>query len=231
MRKTCLIIDDEDQTAEIEKLIMLGKKRGIDLECEQFNVGSSQEDAMLTEGKIDIAKVIEEYKSRFKHITFHLAAIDWQLSDDDIDGIELLRIFNANRILRHTPKILYTGLLDDILSSLLDDFKNGKLRKISLLKRIKILVKSDIKDFVGRENYEQHMLSFLATTDETMDLIIEEELRKFPNLKFNTSLVSQGFNGKTFEEIARDIEENDSLRNKLKKEILQQIIAYLSEKL
>jgi len=231
MQKTCLIIDDEDQSADIEKLLMLGERRGVELECKQFNVGSSHENDMLTGGKIDIEKVIKEYKKRFRGTTFHIAAIDWQLSDDAIDGIELLRHFTNNKILRYTPKILYTGLLDEVLSSLLADFKKDLIGKVAVIRRIKILIKSGIKDFVGRENYEERILQLLESSDETMDLIIEEELRKFPDLKFNTKLISQGFHGKTFEEIAHDLDHNDLLRNGFKKEILQHVIAYLSEKL
>ena len=64
-----------------------------------------------------------------------------------------------------------------------------------------------------------------------MDLIIEEILKKFPDLKFGNKFVRPNFNGKTFLEIAKFIENNDSIRNEFKKEIIEQVIAYLTEKI
>src|SRR5258708_25687405 len=112
MEKKCLIIDNEDQSAVLEKLKRDGEKKGFIIECDQFNVGSTFADELLTNGKIDIPKVIDCYKRRFKGQIFHLAAIDWDLNDDGVDGIELLRQFRSKKILKTTPILLYTGLLE-----------------------------------------------------------------------------------------------------------------------
>lgn len=231
MEKRCLIIDNDDQTAEIEKLKRDGKAKGVYIECEQFNVGSTFNDELLTGGKIDIVKVVEAYKKRFKHQTFHLAAFDWDLSDDAINGVDLMRQLAHHKILRNTPKLLYTGLLEDKLGSMLDDFKNGNLTRNKLLAHIRTILRADIRDFVGRESYEEDILRILQQTDETIDLIIEEELNKFPDLKFANSFSSKNFNGKTFIEISKILESEDGLRNDFKKEIIQQVISYLTEKI
>lgn len=231
IKKNCLIIDNDDQTAEIEKLKRDGKARGISIECEQFNVGSTFDTELLTQGRIDIDKVVAAYKKRFRQQTFHIAAFDWDLSDDLVDGVELIRQLNHHKILRNTPKILYTGLLEDKLGAKLDDFKNGNLSKVRLIAHIRILIKADIIDFVGREKYEEDILRLVAQTDETIDLIIEEELNKFPELKFGNSFTSRSFNGKTFLEISKILESESGLRNDFKKEIIQQVIAYLTEKI
>ena len=128
-------------------------------------------------------------------------------------------------------RFLYSGLLEDKLSSKLDDFKNGVLTKGELLDRVKTLIKADIKDFVARETYESDIIRILGGTDETLDLIIEDELSKFPEFIFSNKFVNEKFNGKTFLEIANIIEVHDGLRNDFKKEIIQQIIAYLTEKI
>lgn len=231
MEKRCLIIDNDDQSAEIEKMKRDGKAKGIYIDCQQFNVGSTFEDDLLTEGRIDIEKVVTAYKIRFKHQTFHLAAFDWDLSDDAINGVELMRQLEHNRILRNTPKLLYTGLLEDKLGTMLDEFKNGTLPKGKLLVHIKTIIKANIRDFVARERYEEDIIRLLQNTDETIDLIIEEELTRFPDLKFSNSFTSRSFNGKTFIEIAKILESEDLLRNDFKKEIIQQVIAYLTEKI
>lgn len=229
MVKKCIIIDNEDQSEELEKLVRDAQKKGITVECAQFNVGSTFETELLTNGKIDVEKVVAEYKRRFAGTTFHLAAFDWDLSDDNIDGIELMRLLKHNKIFKNTPKLLYSGLLEEKLSSKIDDFKNDTLTKRELLDRIKTLINADIKGFVGRENYDADIIRILEGTDETLDLIIEEELAKFPELIFANKFVNDNFKGKTFQEISTILEEHDHLRNDFKKEIVQQVIAHLTE--
>lgn len=231
MNKNCIIIDNEDQSEIIEKLIRDGKAKGITIDCEQFNVGSTFENDLLTDGVIDINKVVSEFKKRFKKQTFQLAAFDWDLSDPKIDGIELMRQFTHHKIFKNTPKLLYSGLLEDKLSSKIEEYKKGDLSKKDLLDRIKTLINADIKGFVGRENYDRDIIGILEGTDETLDLIIEEELNKLPELRFSDKFVNDKFKGKTFLEIAIILEENDVLRNAFKKEIIQQVVAYLSEKI
>lgn len=231
MTKNCIIIDDEDQSEIIEKMVRDGRAKGITIGCQQFNIGSTFENDLLTDGEIDINKVVKEYKRRFKNQTFQLAAFDWDLSDPNIDGIELMRQLTHHKIFKNTPKLLYSGLLEDKLSSKIEEYKNNNLSKKDLLDRIKTLINADIKGFVGRENYDRDIIGILEKTDETLDLIIEEELNKLPDLIFSNKFVNENFKGKTFTEIAAVLEENAVLRNAFKKEIIQQVIAYLSETL
>lgn len=230
MRKNCIIFDNEDQSEEIEKLVREAKrKHGIKLYCEQFNVGSTSNIEFLTSGKIDINKVINEFKNRYrKGVEFHIAAFDWDLGDDVIDGVELIRHLNSHDILKNTPKLLYSGLLEDKISGQLDLFKKGNLKKDALLRRIKALIKIDIKDFVERENYDNDILTILKNSEDSLDLIIERELATLPNLIFKNSFVSPSFNGKTFNEISTIIGTDNRLKNKFKKEIIEQVISYLT---
>lgn len=225
MIKKCIIFDNEDQSESIEKLIRDGKNKGIIIECEQFNVGSSELTEVLTNGEIDIAKVVTEYKKRFKRETFHLAAFDWQLDDDKIDGVELIRQLTHNKILKNTPKIIYSGLLNDILGDILKSENSKNQEKLTTL------VNGDIRGFYKRDKYDVDILNFLSVNDEHIDLIVEEELKKFPELTFKNSFTNNHFNGKTFLEIADFIEKHDNIRNEFKKEIIQQVISYLTEKI
>lgn len=231
MIKRCIIIDNDDQAEEIKKLIRDAQVKGITIECEQFNVGSTFDNDLLSEGAIDIEKVITQYRRRFKGQTFHLAAFDWDLSDDKIDGVELMRLLSYHKIFRSTPKLLYSGLLEDKLSAKIDEFKNGGVTKKELLDRIKTLINADIKGFVARENYDVDIIRVLEGTDETLDLVIEQELGKFPEFVFSNRFTNKNFNTKTFAEIAEILERHDGLRNEFKKEIIQQVLAYLTEKI
>jgi len=225
MIKRCIIFDDNDQSDEIEKLIRDGKNRGIEIICEQFNVGSPEFTEFLTDGEIDIAKVIYEYKKKYSGVTFHLAVFDWNLEDDKIDGIELIRQISHNKILRNTPKIVISAKLRIIINDII------KAKEAKRIEKLTLLVNSDIKGYKEREHYENDIIEFFLSNEESLDLIIEEELRKFPGFIFENNFSNKNFNGKTFLEIAKFIENNDSIRNDFKKEIIQQVIAYLTEKI
>jgi hypothetical protein len=231
MEKRCLIIDNEEQVSSIETIERLGRAKGIKIICDEFNVGMLERDEFFTDRKIDINKVLEQYSQKHKSIAYHLAAFDWDLGDNEINGVELIRKFQENKILINTPKILYSGLLKDEISTQLEKFRKDTRHKPALIAWINTLIKVDVRNFVDRTMYEQEIVTLLTKTDETLDLIIEEVLKKFPDMKFGNSFISKSFNGKTFLEIANALEKNDSIRNDFKKEIIEQVIAYLTERI
>lgn len=225
MIRKCLIIDNEDQTEEIEKLVRDAQNEGIELVCEQFSIGDPAYVEVLTKGAIDIAKVVAEYRRKFNGDVFHLVAFDYQL-EDVINGVELIRQLKANRIFRTTPKIVYSGLMDEVLKSTIRDNTPD-----NAVTRIKALVKNGVLDYLERDNRDIEIIHFFKANIESADLIIEEMLRKFPNLTFNQNFINKELEGKTFLEIAEYIEANDQIRNEFKKEIIQQTLAYLTEKI
>lgn len=231
MEKRCIIIDNEEQNSNVEEIQRLGRAKGLQITCEEFNVGMLEKEEFFTNRKIDIKKVIDLFNKSHKGVTYHLAAFDWDLGEDEINGVELIRKFKENRILVNTPKILYSGLLKDKISDQLDKFKKDTLSKDVLINWINTLVRSGVKNYVDRTTYEQEVINQLSKTDETLDLIIEEELKKFPELKFHNGFSNKGFIGKSYFEIANALEKDDIIRNDFKKEIIQQVIAYLTEKI
>lgn len=225
MIKRCIIFDDNDQSDEIEKLIRVGKNKGVEIECHQFNVGSPEFTEFLTNGEIALEKVISEYRKKFRGVTFHLAVFDWNLEDPNINGIELIRQLTSERVLHKTPKIVISAKLGIILNDIV------RAKESIRIKQLSSLVNSDIRGYFEREKYENDIINFFLKDEETLDLILEEELRKFPDFIFENSFVNKHFNGKTFSEIAEFIENDDSIRNEFKKEIIQQVIAYLTVKI
>jgi len=225
MIKKCLIIDNEDQTEEIEKLVRDAKNQGIKLECEQFNIGSPAYSNVLTNSKIDIEKVVLEYRRIFSGKTFHLIACDWDL-EDDINGTELLRQLKHHRIFKHNPKIIYSGLMDNIIRDIIE---NNTVDKAIV--KVKAIVKNGVIDYLERDNRDTEIINFFLSNEDSTDIIIEEELKKFPDLVFKNSFASNSFKGKTYAELSKLIEEDDILKNKFKREITQQVIAYLTEKI
>ena len=229
MKKRILIIDNESQDEEIEKMVRDAHNVGIELECDQYNVGSTEETDLLDKGLLNIDKVIQEYKKRYKGKTYSLIACDWDLNDENIDGIELLRQFKSNNIWKHTPKMLYSGLLDEKLSEKIELFKSGKFSKDKLLSHIKLLINTDLRGFHKREDYDKHIIAFLKDEEETMDIIVEEILLKFPNFEIKGAWEHRSISGKTFKEVADILSSDENLCKKFKRELIEECIAYLSK--
>ena len=126
MDKLILVIDDNDQTNVIEELVREADAQGINLTYRQFNVGSPNEPELLTAGKIDVDKVKAAYKERFKNhgLKFSMIVCDWDLSDPDTDGAELLRRLDTECFNHKTPRILYSSLLREKLEELMECKQN-----------------------------------------------------------------------------------------------------------
>jgi len=230
MIRTCLIIDDNDQTEEIESLKRRAKEmHGIELECYQFNVGNpSYTEVLNRSSAIDRDKVITEFKKRFGRSNFNIVAFDYDLEDPNIRGTDLIRIFNHERLLKSSPKVIYSGLLDEVLRDILRDSSSNM---DTTIKKIKAMVRNKVIDYLDRDHRDSQILKFLSEDPLSTQLIISQTLRKYPNIKFENNFVSKDFKGMTFSEIADQLDERVDLENEFKKEIIEQVIAYLAEKI
>lgn len=236
MVRNCLIIDNEDQSEEIEKLIRDAKNAGVDLNCVQFHVGNPAYDDVLTDGKIEIEKVVKEFNQKYKNITFHLVAFDWDL-EDEITGVELIRKFEENKVLRSTPRIVYSGLLDEILKDIItkgNSVNNGKINYKDFdkkIKKLKSLIGNGIRGYHEREKRDIQIIKYFTEETDSLDLVIEEIFRNFPNLIFRQKIVNENFNNKKFEDISIYIDDNPQIKNEFKKKIITQVISYITEKI
>lgn len=239
IKRSCLIVDNEDQTEEIEKLVRDAEHTGIQLECKQFSVGNTGYSDILTDGLIDISKVVIEYKKRFNNHYFNLIAFDWDLEDENITGVELIRQFTSNRIALFSPKMVYSGVLDDIIKRIVQDNlylgTTGKtsrpILKDAAVTKIKSLVKNRVFEYLDRDHRDPMILKFLKENMQSTELVIAQTLKKFPELKFNNRFINPNFKGKTFEEIAVILESDEIQGNEFKREIIEQVLAYLTESL
>lgn len=237
IKRTCLIIDNEDQTEEIEKLVRDAENSGIHLDCHQFNVGNTGYSDILTEGLIDITKVVSEYRKKFQNQYFDIIAFDWDLEDENITGVELIRKFTENKIAKLSPKLVYSGVLDDVIKKIIQEnleLKNvaGKFNPIikdGAISKIKSLVRNRVFEYLDRGQRDPMILKFLKEDIQSTELIIVQTLNQFPNFRFNNKFVNEKFRGKTFQEIASYLDTDDLQGTEFKREIIEQVIAYLTE--
>lgn len=232
MDKLILVIDDNDQTNVIEELVReADESLGVNLSYRQFNVGSPNEPELLTDGKIDVDKVKAAYKERFKKhgLVFNMIVCDWDLSDPDIDGAELLRRLGTECFNHKTPRILYSSLLHEKLEEQLDKYdKDNDATKEPVIKYIASLVNANYLAFVPREEMKNPVLAHLRDS-ENLDYILEDALLRHP--KFMMA-VGHGHNleGHTFAEAAKLIFSNAEVSYDFKRDIIQEVVLYLTEK-
>lgn len=240
IKRTCLIIDNEDQSEEIVKLVRDARNQGIDLDCHQFEIGMTSYLEVLSSGKIDLTKIETEAKRRFKKITFDIIAFDYELDDEDINGVELLRNFNQKNIFKYSPKLVYSGVLDNVLKDIiepsLDILKlpsqpDKAIIRQDGLSKIKSLIRYRVFDYLDRDHRDARIIKFLKEEIQSTELIVTQALRLYPDYKFENNFVNAEFNGKTFTELADFLENDEKLGNEFKREIIHQVISYLTEKI
>jgi len=231
-KRTCLLIDDAKQDEVFPSIQREGKKYGIEIKCLQFNVGHPETTEVLTDQDVDIEKVIQVFEEKFKGEKIDLIAFDWNLSSSAVNGPLIIKAFNDRNIRFKVPKILYSGILKEEVEKLCDAYrKNPDMPFKEIWAQINTLISTGILTFVSRTDYEIAIAEQLRKIDDTVDTTIEELLRQFPGFKFQNAFVSKQFRGLTFAEILKIIEGDRLMRNSFTKEITQQVIAYLTEKL
>lgn len=230
MDKTILIIDDDNQHDSIAELEDAARKRGINLTCHEFNVGSPDEPELLTEEHIDVEKVKKAYKERFKDkgVVFNMIVCDWGLSDEYIDGAELLRRMGNECFKPKTPRILYSSLLNEKIEDQLKIYKEHEEERESVVKYLVSLIRSNYLDFVERHRLKETVLGHLSDSED-LDFLLEDTLLKYPDLVMEVGH-GHGLEGRTFAEVAREIKNSSEVSYDFKRNIIQEVMTYLTEK-
>lgn len=226
MDKKMLLIDDNDQKDVLNDIVDCAKSKGINLIYYQFNVGGHSEPDLLTDGAIDIHKVKVAYKERFKDkgIVFNLIACDWGLSDDNIDGAELLRQMGTECFEYDTPRILYSGLLREKLKERLDQYRDDNKDKV--LKYLQSLINSNYLAFIQREKLKETILSHIKNS-ENLDFLLLDILGAYPEKRMAVGH-NHNLTGKTFAEVAYMIKNDDTVNCDFKRNIIQEVTHYLT---
>lgn len=228
MDKIILVIDDDDQKDELRLLEAIARKRGINLTCLQFNVGSPNEPELLTNGHIDIAKVKAAYTSRFKDkgYVFNMVVCDWGLSDAEIDGAELMRRMGNDCFSPKTPKVLYSGLLNEKVEEILNRYDpTNNVVKEQIIKYLVSLFNLNYLAFVERGRVRETVLGHLKD-DENLDFLLEDTLMKYPD-KVMAVGHNHSLEGKTFAEVARLLRSDEVVRYDFKRDLIQEVMDYL----
>lgn len=237
LNKTILVIDNEDQQDVLNNLVKDAKKVNVILDYYQYNVGGALEpDVLDQDGNIDIDKVKSVYKYRFGKQRFDIIACDYDLGEDVINGVDLIRkmcleCFGAK------PRILmYSGLLRVIIKDLVD--KNCEIRQDdegnniivpneNYFKVVFHLVNSNYLGFVDRTKYCEVIKSHLKD-DIRIEDIFTDVCNLYPDLVLQYNL-GREFNGRKLADCKNEILSNEDLRTEVMQDLVQQTVIYLTK--
>lgn len=119
--KRILIIDNEDLEDEISNLKLKTQKKGIEIDCYQFNVGSATLPEVLSDNRIDIEKVKNIFLEKYSIRRYHLVCFDYELGPDEINGVDILSALKP--FLPKSQFLFYSSRLDKIVRGLLEEYK------------------------------------------------------------------------------------------------------------
>lgn len=227
MTKQLLIVDNEDQSDAIDKINSIVKNKPFSINCLQFNVGLPDgNDVISADGRIDMELVRKKYEKEFGFRRFHLIAFDFKLNDPNVDGVTIIKQFNAIGKTRKAKKILYSSELSEIVQDYLDGFRVN-IDYEDTWSKFKTLINIEILDFCKKEDYEAKAVSLIEKISEQEDDFILEELRAHRELFFNNAI--EVFQDLSFDQIADKIENHDSEAVKFKRKLIQLAIAQLAQ--
>ena len=231
-----MVIDDKDMLDVLKSIERRARSKQIEFDYDQLNIGGHIEPEVLdAEGNLDVDKSKALLKQRFTNRHFDIVVCDYDLSVQNIDGVELLRKIGHECFYNGVRYIIYSSLLDTILQEKIEkgcyiDPSNSKVKpKDSLIKEIRQLVNSNYLAFVSRDNLEKTIVDFLKN-DLTIEDVMDELASTYPDRKFAYDFIN-GIKGKTLQEMKCIILNNDNLRSEVMKGLFEQSILYLTEKM
>jgi len=216
--KHCLIIDDENQSVQINRLISLLRSEGINLTCKQINpndyVTDNQE---VEEIEIDNIKLLKDIKSEIMNGAVMIAC-DNNLGDI-LHGYELLYEIRNDLNFKHDI-ILYSGALDTLIKQILSTDNT--------FPKIKKLVETKISKFLRRsDTYIEDIKGILIKQSFDCQQEILNWLNLFEDHKFINS--HPDFNNKNLKEIANDISNNTNDGIHFQRILIEQAISVMIE--
>lgn len=220
MKKRVLIIDDQDLSEEIENLKRNLKRKNIDVEFLQFNVGKPDEIEVLSNNRIDIEKVKTVFENRYQNKRLHLVCFDYDLGPEEITGVDLLH--HLKPFLSRSKILFYSSLLSNIVAKILQRNAKQGLPLEEAKKLMMALISSRAEGFVDRKDFNDRVIHVLSQNGETLDDIFAEKMEMdYPN--FRTTY----FDELEILNLSHLLNSRDGKSLKFKHELIDQFVAYL----
>ena len=220
---TVLIIDDVDQSKIIDALKKQHKRK-----CEFEAISIRTTDVELREDgsdHLDVRKLKERIKDLISSKHINWALTDFNLSEDDIDGINVVEILTELR--KNLKIIMYSGNRNAVVKRVLGKVKLQEATEEEIVEAVRKLMEYQIIDYVKRDEYKDKLIGLINRDDEpTVHDYFLEQLRQHSEMEFKSCYAP--LKGKTLGEIADMIEKQSDKRvDSWTQELVEQTIAYL----
>ena len=220
---TVLIIDDVDQSKIIDAL-----KKQLKRKCEFEAISIRTTDVELREDgsdHLDVRKLKERIKDLISSKHINWALTDFNLSEDDIDGINVVEILTELR--KNLKIIMYSGHRNAVVKRVLGKVKLQEATEEEIVEAVRKLMEYQIIDYVKRDEYKDKLIGLINRDDEpTVHDYFLEQLRQHSEMEFKSCYAP--LKGKTLGEIADMIEKQSDKRvDSWTQELVEQTIAYL----
>lgn len=221
MDKICLIIDDKDQqhafNAQIRDVL---NNKGYNVDA--VFVNTTNPEVLNDEQNIDIGKLSSYISDSIKDKHIDVVATDFDLSDDSVNGLNIVEIVRNVCNRKKTPIVLYSGNLEKVIKSVIGD----PIKDTSTLTAdVKTLMLYHIHDFIDRTGYAESVNKILQEKETSTKQILLKKLREYPDMKFMSCYPV--FTGKTLGNIADEIEKSTYHGQGFQSELIEQTVAYL----
>lgn len=220
-----LIIDDTNQESN-KQVLELRLKKICTPRIEQILTNSIELRKEDGSDHLDPNKLTILLKEKLCGNRIDWIVTDFNLGEEDLDGIDVIRIMQRIRPFRHKNVILYSGNIQSAIKKVINE-TNTADSEDAVVHAVVKFIDLPIFRFEGRQDYKDTLVDAISKKGRVS---LEERLLKLlhthGNLIFNSCFPP--FEGKTFGEIADIIEnESDARGEEWLQELIEQIIAYL----
>ncbi len=222
VQKHLILIDEKEQKETLKSIKSTLKNDGFELIYTELNPMNFQ--IRDTFGNIDFD--VESFKSTLSSIEYFKSAdvilCDYNLISGVVNGYDIIKIIRELNYNNKKKIILYSAEIGDAISNILNTNADFEQTKDDLI----VFINCNI-EFIKRTGYDQEVIKSIKKDPE---FDFEEELIKwfYKRNEDTFSYLFPKYEGKSFNEIALDLERKTSQSIEFKKELVEQIIAYLS---
>lgn len=221
IQKFLILVDEQPQSSVLRNIETILKNDGIELVYKEFNPINYQK-----RENGEILFDAESFKADLCGLPYftRLDSIvcDYNLIAGIIDGFQIIKIIKSINPNYKKQVILYSAQIESVIEDIIrtDDFEKQK-------ENLKSLIECNI-DFRKRDNdYVQELIKHIK---KEKDFSFEDELVKWFSLRKEDTFnyLFPKYKGKKFEEIAYCLQKNTPDSIEFKKDLVEQIISYLS---
>lgn len=223
-----LVIDDTNQDANIRALELRLKKLCIP-HIEQISTGDIELRKDDGSDHLDTDKLKVRLKNKLNGRHIDWIATDFNLGEDNIDGIDVIRIMLELRKFKHKNIILYSGNIQSAIRKVIKESKSidSNDPEEAVISAVTKFIALPIVGFEGRQDFKDKLIELITQKQRpSLEDRLLKLLRTHESMIFNSCFPP--FIGKTFGEIANIIEdESDARSNEWLQALIDQTLAYL----